>query len=165
MSSKRRFSSTWLPWALLIVVFAVALVVGGRSSAQPSLEERTRDVAETLRCPECTDKSMAASDAPTSIAGREEVTRQLEAGRTPDQIRTWFAGRYGEDILLTPSKRGFEGLIWAVPVVAFVIAAAVLAAAFLRWRRIDSDTVSDADRARVEAARVAATDEVPDGRP
>lgn len=157
MSSKtgsdRHFSAHWLPWALLFGVLAVALVVGSGASGAKSLTEQTRDVAATVRCPECTDKSMAASDAPTSIAGRTEIRRQLVAGKSPDEIRAWFADRYGDDILLTPARRGIEGLIWAVPVVAFVIAAAVLAAAFVRWSRRDTDILSVEDRDRVEAAR------------
>lgn len=152
MKRSGSFSAHWLPWALLIVVLAVALAVGGRSAGRPSLTERTLDVAATVRCPECTDKSMAASDAPTSVAGRAEIRRQLEAGRTPDEIRAWFADRYGDDILLTPSRQGLEGLIWAIPVVAFVIAAAVLGAAFVRWNRREADAVSDDDRRKVTAA-------------
>lgn len=143
MSGRRRFSSTWLPWGLLVVVLAITLAVGAKPGSRPDITERTLSVAATLRCPECTDKSMAASDAPTSVASRNEIRRQLEAGRTPDQIRSWFAGRYGDDILLTPSGRGVEGLIWALPVVAFVIAAAVLAAAFLRWRKVGSEPPSE----------------------
>ncbi len=148
----KKFSSHWLPWVLLVVVLVVALVVGAGSSGRPSLTERTRAVAETVRCPQCTDKSMAASDAPTSVAGKKEIRRQLAAGRTPDEVRAWFSDRYGADILLTPSRRGIEGLIWAIPVVAFVVAAAVLAAAFLRWRRIDPEEVDDDARDKVAAA-------------
>lgn len=152
MTGSRKFSSHWLPWVLLAVVLAVALVVGSGSDGQPSLTERTRAVAETVRCPECTDKSMAASDAPTSVAGKKEIRRQLAAGRSADEVRAWFADRYGADVLLTPSRQGVEGLIWAIPVVAFVVAAAVLAAAFIRWNRGGSDTVTDAERAKVAAA-------------
>lgn len=162
MSRRTRFSSQLLPWILAVVVLAVALVVGSRPTGQSNLTDRTRAVAETVRCPECTDKSMAASDAPTSVAGRTEIRRQLEAGRTPDEIRAWFADRYGDDILLTPSRRGLEGLIWAIPVVAFVVAAAVLGAAFVRWRRTGADTLTDADRNKVAAAlgeRLAGTGE------
>lgn len=147
-----KFSSHWMPWLLLVVVLVVALVVGAKASGQPSLTERTRSVAETVRCPQCTDKSMAASDAPTSVAGKKEIRRQLAAGRSPDEVRAWFADRYGNDILLTPARRGIEGLIWAIPVVAFVVAAAVLAATFLRWRRSDAEPVSDEDRDTVAAA-------------
>jgi cytochrome c-type biogenesis protein CcmH/NrfF len=143
----------WLPWALLVVVLAGALAVGARSPRPPTLAERTRAVAATLRCPQCTDKSMAASDAPTSVAGRAEIRRQLVAGRSPDEIRGWFAARYGDSILLTPQRRGLEGLIWALPVVAFVVAAAALAAVFLRWRRRASVELTDDDRRLVDAAR------------
>lgn len=152
MSSHRRFSSHWLPWVLLVAVLGVALVVGGRTTAKPTVSERTLAVAATVRCPQCTDKSMAASDAPTSVAGRNEIRRQIEAGRTPDEIRGWFAARYGSDILLTPSRRGLEGLIWAIPVIAFVLAAAVLAAAFVRWNRLSPDSATDDERRKVDAA-------------
>lgn len=155
MSAKREFSSSPLPWVLLVVVLAVALAVGAKSTAKPSLTERTLAVSATIRCPQCTDKSMAASDAPTSVAGRNEIRRQLAAGRTPDEIRAWFADRYGADILLTPSRQGVEGLIWAIPVVAFVIAASVLAAAFVRWRRLGSAGVTEADQAKVDEALAA----------
>ena len=154
-SPAKSFASHWLPWALLVVVLGVALAVGAQSNQKSTLTERTRSVAETIRCPECTDKSMAASDAPTSVAGRKEIRRQLAQGRTADEIRAWFSDRYGQDILLTPSRRGIEGLIWAIPVVAFVIAAAVLAAAFLRWNRRESQGPSDEDRATVDAALAA----------
>ncbi len=152
MSTRRSFASRALPWALLIAVLVVALVVGSTTTAQPSLTDRTRSVAETVRCPQCTDKSMADSDAPTAVAGREEIRRQLTQGRTPDEIRAWFTDRYGSEVLLTPSRQGLEGLIWAIPVVAFVVAAAVLGAAFLRWRRRGDDEVTPDDAARVAEA-------------
>ncbi len=147
------FLVRWLPWIFLGVVLVVALAIGAQGGAEPTITERTRSVAETLRCPQCTDKSMAASDAPTSVASRNEITRQLVAGQTPDQIRAWFATRYGQDILLTPSRDGVEGLIWALPVAAFVIASAALAFAFARWKRHIDDAPSPDDELLVEQAR------------
>ncbi len=135
-----------------------ALVVGSRPHQQPSLTERTRSVASTMRCPECTDKSMAASDAPTSVASRAEIRRQLAAGRSPDEVRGWFSDRYGASILLTPQRSGIDGLVWALPVVGFVVAAAALAAVFLRWRRRGGDDLSDDDILLVEQARAAQAD-------
>lgn len=148
----KHFATRRLPWLLLVAVLGVALVVGSQTGGPPSLTERTRSVSETIRCPQCTDKSMADSDAPTSVAGKKEIRRQLAAGRSADEVRAWFADRYGQDVLLTPSRQGIEGLIWAIPVVAFVVAAAVLGAAFLRWNRRAADEVSDDDRAKVAAA-------------
>lgn len=156
MTLEPRGWTRWLPWMLLGLVLVVALVIGGHPKGQPTLDERTRSVAATMRCPECTDKSMAASDAPTSVASRAEILRQLEAGKSPNEVRGWFEARYGATILLTPQRKGIEGLIWAVPVIAFVIASAVLAAVFARWRRISQHELSDDDRLLVDAARTAA---------
>ncbi len=159
MTIEGRGWTRWLPWFLLVGVLIVALVIGSRPHQQPSLTERTRTVAATLRCPQCTDKSMAASDAPTSVAGRAEIRRQLAAGRSPDEVRGWFSDRYGASILLTPKRSGIDGLIWALPVAAFVIASAALAAVFLRWRRRSDDDLSEDDLRLVEQARAAQADD------
>ena len=155
MTVEPRGWTRWLPWMLLGLVLVVALVIGATPKKQPTLDERTRAVAATMRCPECTDKSMAASDAPTSVASRNEIRRQLEAGKSPNEVRGWFEARYGATILLTPQRSGIEGLIWAVPVIAFVIASAVLAAVFARWRRTSQHELSDDDRQLVDQARTA----------
>lgn len=143
----------WLPYVLLVLVLVGAFAVGGRSRAHPSLTERTLSVAATIKCPECTDKSMAASDAPTSVAGRTEIRRQLAAGQSPNEIRTWFAARYGTSVLLTPSRSGIEGLIWIIPVVMFVIAVAGVTALFMRWRRVGTGVLSAEDQDLVDEAR------------
>ncbi len=159
MALPERGVTRWLPYALLLAVLIAALAIGASGGGPRSLEDRTRSVAATLKCPECTDKSMAASDAPTSVAGRAEIRRQLEAGRSPSEIRSWFEERYGATMLLTPKRSGVEGLIWVLPVVAVVIAGAALAALFVRWRRDTSDEVTDDDRDRVARALA---DEEPD---
>ena len=117
------------------------------------MTERTLSVAATIKCPECTDKSMAASDAPTSVAGRAEIKRQLIAGQSPNEIRTWFAARYGTSVLLTPSRSGIEGLIWIIPVVMFVIAVAGVTALFMRWRRVGTGVLTTEDQELVDDAR------------
>lgn len=149
----------WLPYGLAAVVVIVALVVGSHRSAPPTLDERVRSVAATIKCPECTDKSMAASDAATSVAGRTEIRRQLKAGRTPSEVRSWFVARYGASILLTPGRSGIESLIWILPVVVLILGAAGLTALFLRWRHSGEVVVSDEDldlvtRARSDGKRV-----------
>lgn len=149
MTSLRR----WLPYGLVLVVVIGALVIGSQRSTPPNLDERVRSVATTIKCPECTDKSMAASDAATSVAGRTEIRRQLKAGRTPSEIRSWFVARYGSSILLTPGRTGIEGLIWVLPVMVLVIGAAGLAALFVRWRRIGEVEVSEEDLDLVIRAR------------
>jgi cytochrome c-type biogenesis protein CcmH len=92
-------------------------------------------VAETIKCPTCRSQSAADSDAPASQAIRAEILRRIDAGDSDDEIRDYFASRYGEQILLTPRSSGAVGLVWILPVVGLVAAAAGLTWAFLRWRR------------------------------
>ena len=153
MTVEKNGFTRWLPYVLLVAVVVVAFAVGGRSRSQSTLTERTLSVAATIKCPECTDKSMAASDAPTSVAGRAEIKRQLAAGQSPNEIRSWFSARYGTSVLLTPSRSGIEGLIWIIPVVMFVIAVAGVTALFMRWRRVGTGVLTTEDQELVDDAR------------
>lgn len=151
--SRQKSWRGWLPWLALVVVVAVALIIGSRPADNDTMLDRVHDVAATLKCPQCTDESMATSSATSAVAGRAEIQRRLEAGESPDEIRAFFVRSYGTRLLLTPERSGFASLVWILPVVALVIAIAGLAAVFLRWRRVVPVGPSEADRRAVEQAR------------
>lgn len=144
----------WWSWGLLAVVLLGALAVGTFDrQAELTDAEQVRAVAETVRCPQCASQSVANSDAPAAEAVTNEIERRLAAGESPDEVRSYLAGRYGEEILLNPTSSGVTGLVWILPVVALVAAAAGLVAVFRRWQSKDTVSASDADRERVATAR------------
>ena len=151
----------WGPYLLLAVVLVVALAVGASRTPGKNLSERTQAIAATIKCPQCTDESMATSNAPTSVAGRAEIARRLRAGQTSAQIRAFFASRYGDTILLTPKSTGFDSLIWILPVIVLVVGIAGLTAAFLRWRRLAPTAPTTDDRELVDEARHRTSEEEP----
>jgi cytochrome c-type biogenesis protein CcmH len=125
-----------LSWVLMVAVLLGALAVGTSADGGPRTNaERVQAIGQTIRCPTCRSQSAAESDAPAAKSIRVDISRRVDAGQTDDQIRTYFAGRFGEDILLTPSRSGITGLVWALPVAALVIALFGVGAAFVRWRR------------------------------
>lgn len=125
-----------LSWIALAIVGVVALVVGTVDDGPArATEDRVNDIAATIRCPQCRSQSAGDSDAATARAVRAEIAERVEAGESADEIRDYFASRYGAEILLTPPAEGVGSLVWVVPVVAFVLAAGGLGAAFVRWRR------------------------------
>ncbi len=132
---------------------AVALTIGvtGQRGARTE-DEKVRQVASTVRCPTCRGLSAAESDAKAAQAVRDEIRTQLRAGRSPAEIRAFLAGRYGKDILLTPSSSGVTGLVWVIPVVALVAAVAGLAVVFRRWHDRPDLTPTSDERALVEQA-------------
>jgi cytochrome c-type biogenesis protein CcmH len=98
-------------------------------------EDRMWAVAETVKCPTCRSQSAADSDAPASQEIRAEILRRIDDGQNDDEIRDYFASRFGEQILLTPRSSGAAGLVWILPIVGLVATAAGLVFAFVRWRR------------------------------
>lgn len=145
------------PWIVLVALLAGGLVVAAVGDRGPrTTAERARAISESIKCPTCQGQSVADSAAPSARAIRTEVARRIEAGETDDQIRSYIAGIYGDDALLTPPSDGVAGLIWFLPAAGLVAALGALVVVFRRWRVPDDVEVSDEDRVLVEQARRAA---------
>ena len=148
-----RTPSRRVPWLVLGFVVLGALIVGSRSDGPQSREDQVQSIASTIKCPECSGQSVASSSGRSAKAIRTDIAARLDRGQSADQIRDYYASRFGEELLLTPSGSGTVSLVWILPVVVTVIAMAGLAAAFVRWRGGGADRATEADRALVAAAR------------
>jgi cytochrome c-type biogenesis protein CcmH len=130
-----RRARPWLGPLLLLVVLATALVVGsgvGQGGHETPAQRATALDAE-LRCPSCEDLSVAQSSASTAVAVRHEVLQLARRGESDQQIEDALVGQYGTAILLRPPTSGLASLVWIVPAVAGIVAAAALGVLF--WRR------------------------------
>lgn len=143
----------WGPWvALLVIVIAVLSIATFTSRSAPTAQDRVNNISATVKCPVCAGESVAVSNAPASVEIRKEIAEQVQQGQTDDQIRSFYAAKYGEAILLTPSAEGLNALVWILPVVALALAIAGLAIAFRRWSTATMETATDADRRLVASA-------------
>lgn len=134
-----------------IVIGLAALLASGRAEEPRTLDDRVHEIAAGLRCPVCQNLSVA--DSPSRLAGemRGEIETQLRTGRSPEQVRAYFVARYGEWVLLAPSRRGLNLLPWLVPVVG--VLAGVAAWAVLVRRRAPQDVPSVTSRERSHIQR------------
>ncbi len=105
---------------------------------------------------------MAESNAPASQEIRRQIAEQVQQGQTDDEIRSFYAAKYGQAILLTPSASGVNALVWVLPVVAFAVGAAALAIVFRRWSTMPAERSTSEDRELVDAALRASDDVEPD---
>jgi cytochrome c-type biogenesis protein CcmH len=138
-------------WVALGVVVVAALAVGARSPAHQTAAQKAASIAGEVRCPTCEGQSAELSDAPAAAAVRQFILTQVQAGQGRGLIEQELRDRYGTDILLRPPASGVAGLVWVLPVVAFVLAIGGLAVAFRRWRH-SGVAVTDADRELVARA-------------
>ncbi len=140
-------------WVLSIVVIAVALTVAAAGSRAPrTTGERVERLAATIKCPTCAGQSVAQSEAPASRDIRADIQRRVAEGESDDTIRQAMAIRFGPDILLSPSPHGIVGLVWLLPVLAFLGCATGLAVAYARWRAHRQGPPSASDRELLNAS-------------
>ena len=125
----------WVQVALPLLVLAVALVIGAGvfSSAPETAAQRAAAIETGVRCPSCTDVSVADSDATTAIAVRHQIQSLVDAGRSTEAIDKVLVSEYGQTILLVPPDTGGIPLIYVVPLV--LGAGALATVGILFWRR------------------------------
>ena len=125
----------WVQVALPLLVLAVALVIGAGvfSSAPETAAQRAAAIETGVRCPSCTDVSVADSDATTAIAVRHQIQSMVDAGRSTAAIDQVLVSEYGQTILLVPPDTAGVPLIYVVPLV--LGAGALATVGMLFWRR------------------------------
>ena len=125
----------WVQVALPLLVLAVALVIGAGvfSSAPETAAQRAAAIETGVRCPSCTDVSVADSDATTAIAVRHQIQSLVDAGRSTEAIDQVLVSEYGQTILLVPPDTGGIPLIYVVPLV--LGAGTLVTVGILFWRR------------------------------
>ena len=120
--------------AAVIVLAAPALHASGQT-AKPVNEDVVHEVAVQLRCVVCQNLSVADSPSEMASQMRAIIRERLAAGESPAEVQRYFVERYGEWILLAPPRRGFNLLVWLLPLAAVLAGLAVAALLIRRWTR------------------------------
>jgi cytochrome c-type biogenesis protein CcmH/NrfF len=101
-----------------------------------SLDARVMAVGATVRCPICPEP-ISVNDVQNAQAlqMRQYIRSELQRGLSADQVRQELVEGYGAKILLAPPPRGFDLLVWIVPLAVVSGCGVVLALAVRRWSR------------------------------
>lgn len=137
--------------AVAFIAALLAVVVVGLATGRRGGEDRAYTLESRLRCPACTQVSIAESPSETAAGMRRVVADQIAAGRSDEQIITYFEDRYGAWVLLDPPPRGGTLLLWLLPVIAAVIGLAVTLTR-ARHAHAPTEELSAAERYRVAEA-------------
>ena len=140
----------WVPVICMLIVVAGALIVG-RGDTPVTAAARAERIAAGVKCPTCQGLSVAQSKALTARAIYQEITRQVDAGASDNDVRAYLVSRFGVSELLRPEATGAGSVVWIAPVALAVLAMAGLAVAFRRWRP-SGVAATDEDRELVATA-------------
>lgn len=92
-----------------------------------------------IMCPVCPAETIDQAQVPIARQMRVLVREKLTEGATRQEILDFFAERYGQDILASPPKSGFNLVAWIFPLVGV---AAALVAGLLVLRSMSTRPVS-----------------------
>ena len=92
----------------------------------PRQEAEAAALMHTLRCLKCQSQSIADSDAPMAGDMRHQVRSRILAGESPEQIRAWLIGRYGDYVSYNPTISASTWPLFVIPVLLILVVAAVL---------------------------------------
>lgn len=139
--------------ATLALVLAVSMsaATAVTASAQPSLASIEREVM----CPSC-GESLAVSNSSQADRERALIRRMLARGAGTRAIKAELVRQFGPTVLGLPPRRGFDGVVYAIPIALAVVLIAGLGATARRWRRRGSrppvlTPLSEADLERLAA--------------
>jgi cytochrome c-type biogenesis protein CcmH len=93
------------------------------------------DIAVQLRCPVCQGLSAADSTSPAALAMQKRVRELVAAGYDEAQIKDFFVDRYGEWLLLEPSRSGLNRALWLLPWVGAGLGVGIAAWTLVGWSR------------------------------
>jgi cytochrome c-type biogenesis protein CcmH len=125
----------WSRVLLPLIVLGVALLVGSGvfDASSQTVAQRAAVIEANVRCPACTDLSVAQSNSTTAIAVRHQIESLVASGSSTADIDQTLVSEYGQTILLTPPASAGLPLIWIIPLVLGVGALAAVGVLF--WRR------------------------------
>jgi len=112
--------------------------------------DRFRRLASELRCLVCQNQTLADSNADLATDLRNEVLRQMAAGRDDTQIKDNLVARYGEFVLYRPTYSSRNLALWAGPAVLLALGAFVVWRISRERRTSASVAVDEAQLKRVD---------------
>ena len=104
----------------LTILMVFMLMLQPRPSPAEGLDDRVNEIAHLLMCPVCQGQSVAESNSNLAQDMRQIIRKQLEEGKSKDEVIAYFVSRYGETILASPPPRGVNWLLWVLPGLAII---------------------------------------------
>lgn len=104
-------------------LLAVLFLGGSAAFAQapPNVDAAADQVFNRVMSPYCPGRVLATCPSGAAETLRQEVRRDLEAGKSPEAIEAGLYQRFGESIRGLPRTDGLGLLAWVIPAAVFTL--------------------------------------------
>ena len=120
-------------------VFAASLMPDARMAntqlSDPAKEKAAKSLMESVRCLVCQGQSIADSDADMAGDMRALIRQRINAGESPEQVRSWLVERYGNWVTYKPPLGSDTIALWLAPLVFIALGAWLARGRFKRRKR------------------------------
>lgn len=124
-------------WIVFVLLLITLIPLGASAQGSDPTDDDVNAIAKQLYCPVCENIPLDACGTAACEQWRGIIRDKLAEGWTEDQIKNYFVDQYGDRVLAEPPRRGFNWLVYIVPLVMFVVGGFMLYRGFKAWREAD----------------------------
>ena len=124
----------------MLVLFLNTSCIAANSGFVSKEEDRINQINSVIMCPVCPGESIDQSQNEIASNMRAIVKDLVSQGKTEDEIKDYFVGKYGPVILLEPSTEGISMYVWIVPPIALTFAMIAVGLAVYVMRKRQKNT-------------------------
>ena len=117
---------------ILIYVFLISINLKAIAMSSSYSDEQTINITKNLRCLICQGQTIHESNSDFAESMKKYIKGELESGKTNDEVFSSLIEKYGQWIVYDPGISKNTLLLWALPLLLFLIGGAIITKKILK---------------------------------
>ena len=117
---------------IFIIFFLITINFKSVAVSSTSFEEQTINITKNLRCLICQGQTIHESNSDFAESMKKYIKSELENGKNKDEIFSSLVEKYGQWIVYDPGISKNTLLLWALPLLLFLIGGAIIVKRILK---------------------------------
>ena len=117
---------------VFIIFFLILINFKSVAVSSTSFEEETINITKNLRCLICQGQTIHESNSDFAESMKKYIKSELENGKNKDEIFSSLVEKYGQWIVYDPGISKNTLLLWALPLLLFLIGGAIIVKRILK---------------------------------
>ena len=112
---------------ILIIFILICFSFKNTAISSSFSEEQTINITKNLRCLICQGQTIHESNSDFAESMKKYIKGELENGKTDEEIFSSLVEKYGQWIVYDPGISRNTLLLWALPLLLFLVGGAIIA--------------------------------------